>query len=386
MIIEKYIEDKNWRPSVIEEIQKCQYTSIIPNTDITIRNKHTLIESIVEEEIIEDLEELEEIDDDFEEFEEIDDIENKVSFEVIKDSYCVFKFELYPNWVQVGKYLIPENKFREIILQKKRIHEEFPKREQDITCLLKGYSTRDILLQKDLLGAKYPIPMKITKQLESEIKRLNQKERKSFGHVIKSSNLSEVDWNFMTLKKIEFIAKSLVSFSKEESRLSLKKLKSLEKQKIENEAEIKREEVRRGEWAYFLDEDPKNGAKFLDRIKNPISPFFYKRNGFTIRSPKNYMELYNEGLRMRNCIGKLHLSRIAEDREIPLFLERKRVIVAHLLLNSADEIKEVRMKYNRNPNKKIEEFVDEFAKKFDLELEYKNQYGYGNKGFKEPFD
>ena len=43
-----------------------------------------------------------------------DIVEEKVVYEVIKNYYIEYELKIFPNWIQVGKYLIPENKFREI--------------------------------------------------------------------------------------------------------------------------------------------------------------------------------------------------------------------------------------------------------------------------------
>lgn len=376
------IEGKSWKPSILKKIQENKYVAILPYTDVVTRQRRFICENVVEEVIDEDfLEENEDVLVEIEDNDEIEGIiEEKTQFEIIDTYWCEFDFRIFLNWIQVGKYLIPANQFREILEEEDRItlHREFHQIKEELRCIIRGTSTKDLLIQKELLGIKYPVPIKITKQLEKEIKSLNKKEQIAFGRTIKSYNLRDVDWNVMTIRKINLIAKSLVSFSKEESRLSLRKLKELEKEKMEKELETK-------EILALIEEDPKAGSKLLDKMGDKIKPFYYQKEGFTLRTPKNYMELYNEGLRMQNCIGVLHLAPIFLKKETPLFLERKGVIVAHLLLNKDNGIEEVRMKKNRNPNKVIEDFVENFAKEFKLKLEFKKQYGYNEEGFRQPF-
>lgn len=378
MMVKITIENKSWRPSIIRRVQENKYVAILPNTDLVIRQEREVFELIEEDiiiEEIEDLDELEEVD-----LDELEEIEEEIEFEVIDSYFCEFDFKMFLGWIQIGKYLIPENEFRKILLEtdERVLRKELRQEIQAVRCLMKGSSTKDLLIQKELLGINFPVPIKITKQLESEIKKLGLEERKSLGSMVWNKNLRNADWKYMTVTKIRFFYNSLSSFTHEESRLSLKKLRELENKKLE-------EQIKKGDFKNILQENPKKGCKFLDKIKHPIKNFLYKKEDYIIRSPKSYMELYNEGLRMQNCIGKLHLAPIAQGEEIPLFLEKKGVIVAHLLLNKYKELEEVRMIKNRNPSKKIEKIVDSFAVEFGLELEYKNQYGYHEEGFIGPF-
>jgi len=378
MNIKIEIEDKSWRPSIIRRIQESKYISVLPNTDLVIRQEREVFEPI-KDDFVEEIEDLEEVVD-LDELEEIEETPEEIKFEIIDSYFCEFEFKIFVSWIQIGKYLIPENEFKKILLEtdERILRKELKQEFRTIICLIKGSSTKDLLFQKQFLGIHYPVPIKITKQLESEIKKLGPEERKSLGSMVWNKNLRNADWKYMTVQKIKFFYNSPAFFSYEESKLSLKKLRELENEKIE-------EQIKKGEFKDILQENPKKGCKFLDKIKHPIKNFLYKEEGFVIRTPKNYMELYNEGLRMQNCIGKLHLAPIAEEKELPLFLEKKGVIVAHLLLNKYNEIEEVRMRKNRNPNKKIEGIVDDFAFKFGLELEYRNQDGYHKEGFIAPF-